>query len=159
VSAVKIDKDFIEELMARAIRQGEFARSEGEVPVGAVLAHEGRIIAEAHNRTEQEKDATAHAEMLVMREAAKKLGNWRLSEAILAVTLEPCSMCTGALKLARIPVVIFGAYDPKAGAMGSLYDLSQDCRTGEAPRVISAIQTDECLALLKQFFKERRDER
>ena len=142
--------------MDRALRQAELAAQRGEVPVGAVLAHKGGIIAEAYNLTESEHDASAHAEMLVMRKGSQVLQDWRLSGTVLAVTLEPCSMCCGAIKLARIPTVVFGVFDPKAGAMGSLYDLSQDTRTGAPPRVISGVRAGECRLLLQRFFEERR---
>ncbi len=142
--------------MSAALKQAQLAASCGEVPVGAVLAHAGKIIAEAHNLTETNHDATCHAEILVIRQASRTLENWRLADSILVVTLEPCGMCATAIKLARIPTLVFGIADPRAGAVGSLYDLSQDSRTGPPPRVISGVRAEECRELLRSFFEKRR---
>jgi len=142
--------------MDRALAQAELAFSKGEVPVGAVVASNSRVLFEAHNLTEDQHDPAAHAEILAIRGAARAIGDWRLREVILVVTLEPCSMCAGAIKLARVPTVAFGALDPQAGAMGSLYDISADKRTGTPPRVISCVQEARCRELLKRFFAERR---
>lgn len=153
---MKLSPEFIDSLMERALAQAEKAYSLGEVPVGAVVAREGKIIAEAHNLTETRSDPTAHAEALVIQAAAQTIGNWRLDDAILCCTLEPCTMCTGATRLARIPVVIFGAWDKRMGAMGTLYDLSIDERLGAVPRVISGVKEQNSMELLQRFFKEKR---
>ena len=148
-----------EQLMDLALAEARSAFNEGEVPVGAVVTCGGEIIARAHNRVEAEQDASSHAEMLAMREAAKQLGGWRLSDCILCCTLEPCAMCAGALRLARIPMLVYGAADPRMGAVGSRYDLSSDPDIGPLPAVISGIKAQECQALLKDFFVMRREER
>ena len=132
------------------------AATANEVPVGAVIAHNGNIIGRGHNTTEQSKTVIAHAEIHAINEASRALENWRLSECILCVTLEPCTMCLGAIRLARIPLVVFGAGDSKQGAIGSLYDLSQDERLGTPLRVISGIKGDACEAALRNFFKDKR---
>jgi tRNA(adenine34) deaminase len=153
---MKLEPAFIEYLMDKALDQARLAYGAGEVPVGAVMAQRGEIIAAAHNEIESQHDATCHAEVLAMRRAAARLGDWRLSETILCVTLEPCTMCAGAIKLSRVSVVVFGAADEKLGAFGSLYDLSQDERIGLVPRVVSGIKTAECAALLQDFFRSKR---
>ncbi|MBX7142897.1 MAG: nucleoside deaminase [Oligoflexia bacterium] len=142
--------------MDAALAQAKEAFLADEVPVGAVVAYQGDIIAAARNSMEAMKDATAHAEMLALRRAAEKLGDWRLKDCILAVTLEPCTMCTGALRLSRLPVVVFGLRDPRAGALGSLYDLSQDERWGGPMRVISGVHQDKAKELLQNFFAQKR---
>ena len=142
--------------MQEALIEAEKASSLGEVPVGAVIALGGKIIARAHNLVETKKDATAHAEVLAMQEAGRALGNWRLKDAVLCVTLEPCTMCIGAAKLSRIPTIIFGANDPRMGAVGSLYDIAIDNRVGPAPRIIRGVRGAECRKILSSFFEERR---
>ena len=142
--------------MTLALAQAELAQVAGEVPVGAVLIENGRLVAAAHNRVERDGDATAHAEVLAIREAGARSGGWRLNEAILCVTLEPCPMCASACKLARIGTVVYGASDPKMGGCGSIFDLSQDSRYGSVPRVISGVKEAECSELLKRFFVGRR---
>jgi tRNA(adenine34) deaminase len=142
--------------MSLALEQAALAAQNGDVPVGAIIVHNDQIIGSAYNEIEQRKDATAHAEILALQQAAKKFGNWRLNDCILCVTLEPCPMCTGAIMLSRIGTVIFGAADPARGAMGSLFDISQDKRIGPPPRVISKIKEVESLELLKQFFAKAR---
>ncbi len=142
--------------MQEALIEAKKAAAIGEVPVGAVIAHQGNIISRAHNLTESEKDATSHAEVLAIRAASKILGNWRLSEATLVVTLEPCTMCAGAIKLSRIPTIVFGTLDPRAGGMGSLYDVSADPRTGPVPRVVTGVCEEECSRVLKEFFSKLR---
>lgn len=153
---MKPTPDFISHLMAEALREAAHAAAKGEVPVGAVIAHKEAIIARAHNTTEASATVTAHAEMHAINRASQTLGGWRLSDCILCVTLEPCTMCLGAIRLARIPTIIFGAGDSRQGAVGSLYDLSQDERLGNPIRVISNIQQKECEEILSQFFKKLR---
>ncbi len=144
------------QLMELALLEAEKAADAGEVPVGAVIYYQGEVIAEAHNLVETGKDSSAHAEILAIKMAAQKLGDWRLNECILAVTLEPCTMCLGAIKLARIPNLIIGLMDPARGACGSLYDLSQDSRLGPEITVISEVLADSSAELLKRFFQEKR---
>jgi len=142
--------------MQEALSEAASAAAVGEVPVGAVIAHKDTIIARAHNTTEASATVTAHAEMHAINSASRTLGSWRLSECILCATLEPCTMCLGAIRLARIPTIIFGAGDSRQGAVGSLYDLSQDDRLGSPLRVISNIHRAECEAILSSFFKKLR---
>ncbi len=142
--------------MAEAIAQAKNAATAGEVPVGAVIAHNNSIIATGRNTTEADQNIIAHAELHAIREASKKLGTWRLTECVMCVTLEPCTMCLGAIRLARIPIIIFGAGDSQQGAVGSLYDLSLDERLGTPPRVIRNIKAKECQELLKAFFSSLR---
>lgn len=149
-------EEFLHYLMSQALKEAASAATENEVPVGAVIAHHGNIIGRGHNTTEQNKTIVAHAELHAINEASRALGDWRLSECILCVTLEPCTMCLGAIRLARIPLVVFGAGDSKQGAMGSLYDLSQDERLGVPVRVISGIEDLRCGNLLSAFFREKR---
>jgi len=147
---------FLEHLMEEALREAEAASAKGEVPVGAVVAWKDTIIGRGHNTTESDISVVAHAELHAIREASQKIGDWRLNECILCVTLEPCTMCTGAIRLARIPVVAFGAGDSKQGAMGSLYDITHDERLGPPPRVISNVQREQCEEILQNFFKSLR---
>ena len=142
--------------MSRALDHAREAVRLGEVPVGAVVVHEGVAIAEAHNRRELDQDPTAHAELLAIRAAARALGSWRLEGCTLYVTLEPCAMCAGALVLARLPALVFGAADPKAGAVGSLYDIARDDRLNHRVEVTSGILADESAELLTRFFRSRR---
>ena len=151
-----ITPEYIDYLMTSAYAEAAKAAQIGEVPVGAVISAQGKIVSRTHNLTEKLYDPTAHAEVLAIQVAAAERRNWRLEDAILCVTLEPCTMCIGAIKAARIPVVIFGASDPKAGAVGSIYDLSQDCRTGTPPRIISGARAEECAEILTRFFESRR---
>jgi tRNA(adenine34) deaminase len=144
--------------MSQALAQAKIGATQGEVPVGAVFYHENQVIASAHNLVETNNDASAHAEVLVIREAAQKLGNWRLESGVLCVTLEPCTMCLGLIRLSRIKNVIFGASDPRLGAMGSLYDLSLDPRLGIPPRVVRGVAEQECVKVLRDFFELRRKE-
>jgi len=147
---------FIEHLMREALTEAARGASAGEVPVGAVLAHNDAIIARAHNTTEQDHHVISHAETHVIQRGAAILGDWRLDQCILAVTLEPCTMCMGAIRLARIPTIIIGAGDSRQGAVGSLYDLSQDPRLGSPPRVIHNVLKSECEAAMKAFFRTLR---
>ena len=128
-----------------------------DVPVGAVIIDPaGQVIAAAHNRREHAGDPTAHAEILAIRAAAAHLGTWRLSGCALVVTLEPCTMCAGAAVLARVERIVYGAIDPKAGAVGSLWDVVRDRRLNHRPEVIASVLADECGALLTEFFARRR---
>lgn len=145
--------------MSKAIAEARKAEAIAEVPIGSVIVQEGRIIARAHNLRETKQDPAAHAELLAIRKAARRLGNWRLLNTTLYVTLEPCLMCMGAIILARIPTVVFGCFDPKAGAAGSLYDLSNDSRLNHRFELISSIRKDECSRLLSVFFAELRRKR
>ena len=142
--------------MAEALKEASLAAQNDEVPVGAVVAHAGVIIGRGRNTTEVDRSVVAHAEIHAINQASCSLGNWRLNECVLCVTLEPCTMCLGAIRLARLPVLVFGAGDSKQGAVGSLYDLSQDQRLGPSPRVIRGIATDACKNLLEDFFKAKR---
>ncbi|MEW6307937.1 MAG: tRNA adenosine(34) deaminase TadA [Bacillota bacterium] len=143
--------------MGLAIAEARLALAEGEVPVGAVAVHEGGVIARGHNRRETWRDPTAHAELLVLRECAARLGRWRLTGVTLYVTLEPCPMCAGAMWAARLDEVVFGASDPKTGAAGSLYTIPTDPRLNHQVRVIGGVLADECGSLLREFFASRRN--
>ena len=144
--------------MEFALEEAEVGACAGEVPVGAVLVRrvDGSILARAHNRREEDADPTAHAEMLAIREAAFRLGAWRLTGTVLAVTLEPCLMCAGAIILARIDRLVYGADDPKAGAVRSLYQAVTDPRLNHRVEVSSGVLAEESSALLKRFFQARR---
>jgi tRNA(adenine34) deaminase len=146
-----------EEAMAIAMEEAERARAAGEVPVGAVVVSQGRVISQAHNQRETDADPTAHAEILALRRAATALGTWRLSGATLYATLEPCPMCAGALVASRVARVVFGAFDPKAGACGSLYNLCVDPRLNHELTVTSGVLGDSAGDLLSAFFNERRN--
>jgi tRNA(adenine34) deaminase len=143
-------------LMRAALEQAACAATLGEVPIGALLVHEGSILARSHNFRETWQDPTAHAEMVVIREGAKALGRWRLIDTTLFVTLEPCAMCLGAIILARIPRVVFGARDPKAGACGSVLDFARDSRLNHQVDVVGGILEEESQRMLTKFFKEIR---
>lgn len=142
--------------MARALEQARAAGDAGEVPVGAVVVRRGALVAEAHNLTVTLADPTAHAEVVALRRAALRLGDWRLLETTLYVTLEPCAMCAGAMVLGRVPRVVFGAVDPKAGMVGSLGNLLQDPRLNHRCRVTPSVGAEASARLLKDFFRERR---
>ena len=146
-----------EQFMARAIILARRAAALGEVPVGALIVRQDKVMAEAHNQREMTGDATAHAEMLAIRQACALLGGWRLSDATIYVTLEPCPMCAGALVQARIERLVYGAADPKAGSAGSLYDLVRDRRFNHRLEVTAGVLEAECAALLQDFFRQRRD--
>jgi len=142
--------------MDRALAQARIALQTGDVPVGAVVVRDGAVIAEACNRREADRDPTAHAELLAIRRAAAELGSWRLDGCTLYVTLEPCTMCAGALVLARLPALVFAAADPKAGAVGSVYDVPRDARLNHRVDVSSGVLAEECGATLTRFFAARR---
>ena len=143
--------------MAMAVEEARRAMENGEVPVGAVMVYGGEVIARAHNRREGFQDPTAHAEMLVLREAARKLGRWRLTGATLYVTLEPCAMCAGALVLARIKRICFGATDPKTGACGSVLNIVGHEPLNHHPEVQGGILEEECGQLVSGFFRQKRN--
>jgi len=138
--------------MREALAEAAAASPLGDVPIGAVVVRNGQVIARAQNRRERDRDPTAHAEMLALREAARHLGGWRLTGCTLYVTLEPCAMCAGALVQARIPRLVFGAADPKAGAVGSIVDLLRLPRGTHAVEVTGGVCEAECSDLLRQFF-------
>ena len=142
--------------MRLALDEAERAGGRGEVPIGAVVAREGEVVAAAGNEREGRSDPTAHAELLAMREAARILGGWRIPGSVLFVTLEPCAMCAGAIVLARIPRVVYGATDPKAGAAGSVLDVLGEPRLNHRPRVEAGLLAEEAAALLESFFAARR---
>jgi tRNA(adenine34) deaminase len=143
--------------MREALAEARSATDTGDVPIGAVvLDAEGNVIGRAHNEREADADPTAHAEVLALREAASVRGEWRLEGCTLVVTLEPCTMCAGAAVLARVARVVFGAYDDKAGAVGSLWDVVRDRRLNHRPEVISGVLADECTLMLQEFFATHR---
>ena len=142
--------------MRLALREAERALEHEDVPIGAVLVRAGEVLASAHNERELRGDPTAHAEILALREAARAVGGWRVLDAVLYVTLEPCAMCAGAIVLARVPRVVFGASDPKAGACGSVVDLLSVPELNHRPVVASGLLADECGDLLRAFFGARR---
>jgi tRNA(adenine34) deaminase len=148
------DNDF----MRLALAEAEKAAASGETPVGAVLVVGGEVVAAAHNLRETLQDPTAHAEALVLREASARLGRWRLSDAVLYVTLEPCLMCAGALVLARIKRLVYGCRDAKAGALGSVYDVVRDGRLNHTYRITPGILETECRDVLQRFFEKLRNQ-
>ena len=144
------------ERMAIALDRAREAAGHGDVPIGAAIYRGDELLAAAGNRRELDRDPTAHAEMLVIRAAAATLGGWRLPETTLYVTLEPCAMCAGAIVLARIPRVVFGAPDPKAGAAGSVLDVLGEPALNHRPEVEGGVMAGECAGILREFFAERR---
>ena len=145
-----------EYFMRLALREAERALDHDDVPIGAVIVHEGEVIAAARNERELRGDPTAHAEILALREASAHLGSWRLLETALYVTLEPCTMCAGAIVLGRVPRVVFAADDPKAGAAGSVLDVLDEPRLNHRPVVARGLLADEAADLLRAFFASRR---
>jgi len=143
-------------LMRLALRQAQHALEHDDVPIGAVVAHGERVVAEAHNERERRQDPTAHAEVLALQRAARALGSWRVLDTTIFVTLEPCAMCAGAIVLARVPRLVYGAADPKAGACGSVLDVVGDPRLNHRPEVLGGVLAEECSALLSEFFAARR---
>ncbi len=144
------------EAMRLALAEAEAALAHGDVPIGAVALVDGEIVARRHNERELSGDPTAHAELLALRDAAAHLGRWRLDDVTLVVTLEPCAMCAGALVNARVARVVFGAADPKAGAVGSLYNLCVDPRLNHEVEVQHGVLAEESAALLQKFFADLR---
>jgi len=142
--------------MRLALREAELALGHDDVPVGAVLVREGELVGAGHNERELRQDPSAHAEMLAMREGAARLGSWRLLECVLYVTLEPCAMCAGAIVLGRVPRVVYGTADPKAGAAGSVLDILAEPRLNHRPVVAGGLLASESADLLRAFFASRR---
>ena len=142
--------------MRLALAEARRAGEHDDVPIGAVVARGGEVLAAAGNERELRADPTAHAEILALRAAAKALGGWRVGDSVLYVTLEPCAMCAGAIVLARVPRVVLGAVDPKAGAAGSVFDILAEPRLNHRPEVESGVLADESAALLSEFFAARR---
>ena len=145
-----------EYFMRLALREAERALEHDDVPIGAVIVNEGEVLAAAPNERELRGDPTAHAEMLVLRAASEKLGGWRLLDTVLYVTLEPCAMCAGAIVLARVPRVVFGTTDPKAGAVGSVFDILREPRLNHRPDVAGGLLAEDAGDLLRAFFAARR---
>ncbi|WP_235269864.1 tRNA adenosine(34) deaminase TadA [Geoalkalibacter subterraneus] len=145
--------------MRKAMDEAHAAEKLGEVPIGAVIVHQGRIIGSGFNRRETSNDPTTHAEMVAIREAAAHLDSWRLLDTTLYVTLEPCTMCMGAIILARIPRLVYACRDPRAGAVGSIYDFSRDERFNHRVAVTEGVLQEECSALLSGFFRQLREQK
>jgi tRNA(adenine34) deaminase len=145
-----------EHFMRLALRQAERAAKHDDVPIGAVVVREGEALGVAGNERELRADPTAHAEVLALRDAARRLGSWRIEDSVLYVTLEPCAMCAGAIVLARVTRVVYGAADPKAGAAGSVLDVLGERRLNHRPQVDGGLLARESAALLESFFTERR---
>jgi tRNA(adenine34) deaminase len=145
-----------EHFIELALAEAEQALRENEVPIGAVIVHQDRVIASAHNQREQLRDPTAHAEMIAITQAADARQSWRLDGCTLYVTLEPCSMCAGAIIQARIPVVVYGATDPKAGAVDTLYHLLSDPRLNHRAEVVAGVLAEPCGRILSEFFQAQR---
>jgi tRNA(adenine34) deaminase len=153
-----LDPAQLDALMGVALDEGRRAPSHDDVPIGAVVARidTGEVLARRHNEREQAHDPTAHAEVLALRDAAQRVGSWRLGDCVLVVTLEPCAMCAGAVIGARLGLLAFGTDDPKAGATGSLYNLVADPRLNHEVPVVPGVRAEECAAVLIEFFRERR---
>jgi tRNA(adenine34) deaminase len=145
-----------EHFMQYAYEEALQAMRENEVPIGAVIIHNDQVIARAHNQREQLHDPTAHAEMIAITQAAEALQSWRLEGCTLYVTLEPCPMCAGAILLARIPTLVYGAVDPKAGAVHTLFHLLNDPRLNHRADVIAGVMAEPCAQIISQFFQEQR---
>lgn len=145
--------------MQMAVQQAEEALAIGEIPVGAVITHRERVVAAAHNQREQLRDPTAHAEMIAITQAAEAVGNWRLTDCVLYVTLEPCPMCAGAILNARVPLLVYGADDPKAGAVRSVFRLLSDARLNHRAEIVSGVLQTPCSQILTHFFQQRRNGR
>ena len=144
--------------MEAALREARASEGADEVPVGCVIVHDGMIVGRGHNQTEGLQDATAHAEILAIGAASNALGSWRLSDCTLYVTLEPCAMCAGAIVLARVTRLVYGAADPKAGACGSVLDVAREPRLNHRVEVAAGVRAEECGALLRAFFARKRRE-
>ena len=145
-------------MMGLAIAQARLALDHDDVPIGAVVVRDsdGEVVGAGHNEREARQDPTAHAEVLALQAAAAAVGSWRVLDCTLVVTLEPCVMCAGAIVLARVPRVVFGCTDPKAGAAGSVLDVLAEARLNHRPAVVGGVRADECAALLRDFFAARR---
>ena len=144
------------QFMQEALSEARAAAAAGEVPIGAVLVHEGKVIARSGNRTIRNGDPTAHAEIVVLREAARVLGNYRLAGTTLYVTIEPCSMCAGAIIQARVPRLVYGADDPKGGAVRTCFQLLSDPRLNHQVEIMAGVLATECAGVIQSFFAERR---
>jgi tRNA(adenine34) deaminase len=145
-----------EDWMRLALAEAERALEHDDVPVGALVVHAGEVIGAGHNERQLRQDPTAHAEMIALREAAAHLGSWRLLDTVLYVTLEPCAQCAGAIVLGRVPRVVYGTADPKAGAAGSVLDVLAEPRLNHRPQVQGGVLASDCAALLVDFFRSRR---
>jgi tRNA(adenine34) deaminase len=145
-----------EYFMRLALREAERALEHDDIPVGAIVVQEGEVIGSGHNERQLRADPTAHAELIALRDAARTLGNWRVLASVLYVTLEPCAMCAGAIVLARVPRVVFGTLDPKAGAAGSVLDVLAEPRLNHHPQVESGLLAEDCADLLRSFFGSKR---
>jgi tRNA(adenine34) deaminase len=142
--------------MRLALREAQAALDHDDVPIGAVVVRDGEVVGAGHNERELRADPTAHAEILALREASRAMGSWRLLGCVLYVTLEPCTMCAGAIVLGRVPRVVYGTADPKAGAAGSVLDVLAEPRLNHRPEVAGGLLADECAGLLRAFFASRR---
>ena len=142
--------------MREALRMAQAALEHDEVPVGCLIVHDGRVVGRAHNQREMLQDPTAHAEMIAITQAAEALGSWRLTGCTLYVTLEPCAMCAGAMVLARLDRLVYGAGDPKAGAVESVFRLLDEPRLNHRVKVTAGVRREECGAILTQFFRKKR---
>jgi tRNA(adenine34) deaminase len=142
--------------MRLALREAERALEHDDVPIGAVVVREGEVIGAGGNERELRQDPTAHAEIIALREAARATGSWRILDSVIYVTLEPCAMCAGAIVLARVPRVVYGTRDPKAGAAGSVFDILAEPRLNHRPEVAAGLLAEECASLLTAFFSSRR---
>lgn len=156
IDAGRCQPGFDEEMMRIALREAERALDTEDVPVGAIVVREGRVIGRGRNQREALQDPTAHAEMIALTAAAAEVRSWRLEGCTLYVTLEPCTMCAGAIVLARIERVVFGADDPKAGACGSVYNIIEDGRLNHRPQMTAGVLAAECADVLRAFFAEQR---
>ena len=145
-----------EYFMRLALREAERAPEHDDIPVGAVIVRDGEVIGTGHNEREIRADPTAHAELIALRDAARTLGSWRVLDSVLYVTLEPCAMCAGAIVLARVPRVVFGTTDPKAGAAGSVLNVLDEPRLNHRPQIESGLLAEDCADLLRAFFASRR---
>jgi tRNA(adenine34) deaminase len=145
-----------EYFMRLAIREAERALEHDDVPIGCVVVRDGEVVGVGRNERELRQDPTAHAEVLALREASSRLGSWRVLDSVLYVTLEPCAMCAGAIVLARVPRVVYGTVDPKAGAAGSVLDVLAEPRLNHRPEVAGGLLADDCAELLRAFFRSRR---
>ena len=145
-----------EYFMRLALREAEAALAHDDVPIGAVVVRDGELVGAGHNERELRQDPTAHAEVLALREASRAIGSWRMLDCVLYVTLEPCAMCAGAIVLGRVPRIVYGCTDPKAGAAGSVLDVLAEPRLNHRPDVAGGLLADECAGLLRAFFASRR---
>jgi tRNA(adenine34) deaminase len=145
-----------EYFMRLALREAERALAHDDIPVGAIVVQEGEVIGSGHNERQLRADPTAHAELIALRDAARTLGNWRVLASVLYVTLEPCAMCAGAIVLARVPRVVIGTLDPKAGAAGSVLNVLAEPRLNHRPQVESGLLAEDCADLLRSFFASKR---